>query len=143
MSLLVACIFVTFWYGICRVLAVICRRMNSPGAAAVVVAALCHDVGHPGRNNAFFSAGRSPLVSSAWVKLVSVQLIQCCLLHEWVTNLRPVTTVPRNTIGVQAILYNDRSVLENFHSALTFKVLSHSPCNIFGALSKPVSGPRA
>lgn len=42
---------------------VMCHRLNSLGAAAVIVAALCHDVGHPGRNNAFFSTGRSPLVS--------------------------------------------------------------------------------
>ena len=41
---------------------------------------------------------------------------------------------------MQAILYNDRSVLENFHSALTFKVLSHRSCNIFRALAKSVRG---
>ncbi|OEH75007.1 hypothetical protein cyc_06936 [Cyclospora cayetanensis] len=35
-----------------------------------------------------------------------------------------------------AILYNDRSVLENFHSALTFKVLSQSASNIFRYLAK-------
>ncbi|CDJ40036.1 3',5'--cyclic-nucleotide phosphodiesterase, putative [Eimeria tenella] len=38
--------------------------------------------------------------------------------------------------GAMAILYNDRSVLENFHAALTFKVLSHTSCNIFASLAK-------
>ncbi|KAL8426594.1 hypothetical protein Efla_005171 [Eimeria flavescens] len=70
--------------------------LNSLGAASVLVAALCHDVGHPGRNNAFFLAHRSPL----------------------------------------SILYNDRAVLENFNSALTFKVLSQESCNIFRPLPK-------
>lgn len=71
-------------------------QINSLGAGAIIVAALCHDVGHPGRNNAFFSASRSSL----------------------------------------AVLYNDSSVLENFHSALTFSVLSHSFCNIFESLAQ-------
>ncbi|KAL8453504.1 hypothetical protein Emag_001877 [Eimeria magna] len=36
-------------------------QLNSLGVTAVLLAALCHDVGHPGRNNAFFAADRSPL----------------------------------------------------------------------------------
>ncbi|KAL8447359.1 hypothetical protein Emed_004463 [Eimeria media] len=36
-------------------------QLNSLGLTAVLLAALCHDVGHPGRNNAFFAADRSPL----------------------------------------------------------------------------------
>ncbi|CDJ59771.1 3',5'-cyclic nucleotide phosphodiesterase, putative, partial [Eimeria maxima] len=55
---------------------------------------LCHDVGHPGRNNAFFSNALDPL----------------------------------------ALLYNDRAVLENYHSCLTFKTLEKPDCDLFAAL---------
>nr|CEL65232.1 TPA: 3',5'--cyclic-nucleotide phosphodiesterase,putative [Neospora caninum Liverpool] len=37
------------------------REMNSISAAACAVAALCHDIGHPGRNNNFFVASGAPL----------------------------------------------------------------------------------
>ncbi|ESS29717.1 3'5'-cyclic nucleotide phosphodiesterase domain-containing protein [Toxoplasma gondii GAB2-2007-GAL-DOM2] len=71
------------------------REMNSLSTAACAVAALCHDIGHPGRNNNFFVASGAPL----------------------------------------AVLYNDKAVLENFHSALTFRVLGRHDCNVFAYLS--------
>ncbi|CDJ64413.1 hypothetical protein, conserved [Eimeria necatrix] len=69
--------------------------MNALGVGSCLVAGLCHDVGHPGRNNNFFVAEMSPL----------------------------------------SILYNDASVLENFHSSLTFRVLADPSCNLFTLLS--------
>lgn len=72
-------------------------------SVAVVIAALGHDAGHPGRNNQFYV----------------------------------------NTFQRMAFLYNDRSVLENYHSALVFKSLEPVSCNIFEELeSETVRGLR-
>ena len=67
------------------------EHFTSHEVLAILVASLCHDVGHTGRNNAFEINSRSPL----------------------------------------AINYNDKSVLENYHSSLTFKILEKADCNIF------------
>ncbi|OEH79697.1 3 5 -cyclic nucleotide phosphodiesterase domain-containing protein [Cyclospora cayetanensis] len=45
-------------------------RMNALGVGACLVAALCHDVGHPGRNNNFFVAEMSALVRISIVDLI-------------------------------------------------------------------------
>lgn len=58
---------------------------------ALLLAALCHDVDHTGRTNAFEAASYSTL----------------------------------------ALKYNDDSILENHHSALTFKLLLDNDYNIF------------
>eukprot|EP00917_Polyrhabdina_sp_WS-2016_P013454 GHVP01029564.1.p1 GENE.GHVP01029564.1~~GHVP01029564.1.p1 ORF type:complete len:759 (-),score=116.24 GHVP01029564.1:2523-4799(-) len=58
---------------------------------AMILASLCHDVGHPGKNNAFFVNSLDPL----------------------------------------AVMYNDQSVLENYHSSLTFSILHQPECDIF------------
>lgn len=63
---------------------------------ALLIAALCHDLEHPGVNNAFLVTSRSHL----------------------------------------AVLYNDRSVLENHHCSQAFKILNTPPCNILKALSR-------
>lgn len=39
----------------------------------------------------------------------------------------------------QAVLYNDKSVLENFHSSLAFRILQEEDCNIFAYLTDFVS----
>lgn len=57
---------------------------------ALFVAAFCHDLEHPGRNNSFEINRGSHL----------------------------------------ALIYNDRSVLENHHSAVTFKILQNENCNL-------------
>ncbi|PFH32418.1 3'5'-cyclic nucleotide phosphodiesterase domain-containing protein [Besnoitia besnoiti] len=57
---------------------------------ATRLASLCHDVGHPGRNNAFLTS----------------------------------------TSHLASIIYNDSSILENFHAALTFRILSSEDSNI-------------
>jgi len=57
----------------------------------LLVACICHDVGHFGLNNQYLITTRHPL----------------------------------------AIRYNDQSVLENFHCATAFEILSEKDCNIF------------
>ncbi|KYF44155.1 3'5'-cyclic nucleotide phosphodiesterase domain-containing protein, partial [Toxoplasma gondii ARI] len=74
------------------------QSIGSRDRALVVVAGLCHDIGHPGRNNALF-----------------------------INALDPV-----------AVLYNDKSVLENYHSCLTFKTLELPDCDIFFSLRTKV-----
>lgn len=65
---------------------------------ALLVAALCHDVGHPGTSNNFQIVTSSPL----------------------------------------ALLYNDTSVLENFHCAETFRILAsdNGKNNLLSSLKK-------
>ncbi|PHJ17892.1 3 5 -cyclic nucleotide phosphodiesterase domain-containing protein [Cystoisospora suis] len=58
---------------------------------SLLIAALGHDVGHPGRSNNFLI----------------------------------------NTSSNLSLVYNDKSVLENYHSCLTFYTLSLKSCNIF------------
>ncbi|CEM03561.1 unnamed protein product [Vitrella brassicaformis CCMP3155] len=62
---------------------------------ALAMAALCHDVGHFGRNNDFLKATS----------------------HKW------------------AVLYNDMSPMEHFHSALTFHLLTAPRNNFLGFLT--------
>lgn len=73
-------------------------KMNVLDRAAFVISGLCHDIAHPGRNNAFFI----------------------------------------NNMDRVSILYNDLSVLENFHASCTFKILEMPETNIFQNLSKKV-----
>lgn len=61
---------------------------------ALLVAAVCHDVGHDGHTNAF---------------------------HV-------------NTQSELAMIYNDTSVLENHHCAMTFSILGKRDCNMFELL---------
>nr|PVC52459.1 hypothetical protein MACL_00000757 [Theileria orientalis] len=72
------------------------EQMSALDRAILVVAAMCHDIGHPGKTNSFF-------VNSG---------------HDI------------------ANLFNDKAVLENFHSCLTFKVLKMEECNIFSFLKR-------
>lgn len=69
---------------------------NKQEMLAVLVASLCHDLGHRG-----------------------------------FTNLYEI-----NSFSDLSILYNDISVLENHHTALTFKLISDSDSNIFSNISK-------
>uniref|UniRef100_A0A0G4HQG8 Phosphodiesterase n=1 Tax=Chromera velia CCMP2878 TaxID=1169474 RepID=A0A0G4HQG8_9ALVE len=62
----------------------------------VIVAALCHDLGHDGVNNLFHSNSESAI----------------------------------------AQVYNDRSILENFHCAQTFRILKDQSCNFLENLDK-------
>eukprot|EP01071_Lankesteria_metandrocarpae_P004065 Lankesteria_metandrocarpae@DN3349_c0_g1_i1.p1 len=64
---------------------------SSVDEVTFVLSALGHDMGHPGRNNAYLVACVHPL----------------------------------------ALLYNDTSVLENFHSALLFMLLSQPDLNVY------------
>lgn len=73
--------------------------MSSLEVATLVVAALGHDVGHPGRNNAFLCNSQDPV----------------------------------------ARLFNDVSVLENYHACCTFNVLKIPECNVFANLTRQQS----
>lgn len=64
---------------------------------ALMIASLCHDVGHTGRTNDFECKSLSPL----------------------------------------SLRYNDTSVLENYHAALTFEVLFSEGTNILSAVAPP------
>uniref|UniRef100_A0A0G4FRK5 Phosphodiesterase n=1 Tax=Chromera velia CCMP2878 TaxID=1169474 RepID=A0A0G4FRK5_9ALVE len=69
----------------------------------VIIAALCHDVGHEGVNNMFH-------------------------VNKW---------------SELAVTYNDRSVLENFHAAQTFRILQTTGCQLLEKLdteSRRVAG---
>eukprot|EP00922_Rhytidocystis_sp_ex-Travisia-forbesii_P049411 GHVS01073553.1.p1 GENE.GHVS01073553.1~~GHVS01073553.1.p1 ORF type:complete len:883 (-),score=122.48 GHVS01073553.1:274-2922(-) len=71
-------------------------KLTNCEQVGLLVASLCHDVAHPGKNNAFQVASASEL----------------------------------------AMRYNDQSVLENFHSAETFNVLTNDKCNFTKGLPK-------
>ena len=62
---------------------------------ALIISALCHDVGHSGLTNKFMINSKNEL----------------------------------------SIIYNDASVLENFHCAKTFQLLENNEINIFSNLS--------
>ncbi|KAF8822398.1 3'5'-cyclic nucleotide phosphodiesterase domain-containing protein, partial [Cardiosporidium cionae] len=64
-------------------------KMDFLEQLSVIVATLCHDVAHPGKNNSFLAA----------------------------------------TANEIAVIYNDQSVLEQFHSAQTFQALRTNGCN--------------
>jgi uncharacterized protein (DUF2267 family) len=70
--------------------------LDSLDVLSLLLATICHDMGHTGTNNAFHVKTKSPL----------------------------------------AIMYNDRSVLENHHAARTFQILMTPGCNILSNLSE-------
>uniref|UniRef100_A0A0G4F3T8 Phosphodiesterase n=1 Tax=Chromera velia CCMP2878 TaxID=1169474 RepID=A0A0G4F3T8_9ALVE len=71
------------------------RQFLSPVRnVCVIIAALCHDVGHEGVNNMFHL----------------------------------------NKLSDLAVTYNDRSVLENFHAAQTFRILQTTGCQMLEKL---------
>ena len=70
--------------------------LNNIDILSLLVAGLCHDVGHEGYNNDY--------------------------------QIKMSTDL--------SITYNDKSILENFHISLTFKILKKDNCNIFNFLSK-------
>lgn len=73
-----------------------CGKVSDIDIFGLVVAALCHDIGHPGLNNSFLIARQDEL----------------------------------------AMLYNDKSVLENMHAYRTFQILKTKSCNIHSKLSQ-------
>ena len=69
-------------------------KLNSIDVVSCLIAALVHDIGHPGFNNNFMINSKTDM----------------------------------------AMLYNDRHVLENFHAAEGFRIISNSKTNIFNKL---------
>jgi cAMP-specific phosphodiesterase 4 len=51
--------------------------------------------------------------------------------HSGTTNLFQV-----NAQTKLALLYNDKSVLENHHVAVTYKILAHKQCDFMTSISK-------
>ena len=73
-----------------------CGKLLDIDVFALITAAMCHDIAHPGVNNAYLITSQNHL----------------------------------------AMRYNDQSVLENMHAALTFKILHKNESNILSTLSK-------
>jgi len=73
-----------------------CGKVSNIDIFGLVVAALCHDIGHPGLNNSFLISRQDAL----------------------------------------AMIYNDKSVLENMHAFRTFQILRTKSCNIHSKLSQ-------
>jgi hypothetical protein len=71
-------------------------KLESIDVVSCLIAALVHDIGHPGFNNNFMINSKSDL----------------------------------------AMVYNDQHVLENFHAAEGFRILTTSNTNIFNKLEK-------
>jgi hypothetical protein len=71
-------------------------KLKSIDVVSCLIAALMHDIGHPGFNNNFMINSKSDL----------------------------------------AMIYNDQHVLENFHAAEGFRILTTSNTNIFNKLNK-------
>lgn len=71
-------------------------KINKFDTMTLMVAALCHDIGHPGFNNNFHI----------------------------------------NSLSSYSIVYNDKSVLESFHSAEATRILLRPECNFLDELEK-------
>ncbi|KAL8447358.1 hypothetical protein Emed_004462 [Eimeria media] len=121
---------------LCRSLGIF-REMNALGVGTCLVAGLCHDVGHPGRNNNFFTSEMSPLVC------LRCRSTMCSKESEWRLNCSLNTSAFSHFVFVvafclspdQSIVFNDASVLENFHCSLTFRVLNDPASNLFAFLA--------
>lgn len=79
----------------------IAANMSPLEVLALFCSAAMHDYEHPGRNNQFLIATSSPLVSAS--ELVSISF--------------------SNQFEFKAMLYNDKSVLENHHAAASWRLL--------------------
>lgn len=76
---------------------------------AFLVACICHDVGHSGKNNGFYVETNDRLALRYHLMVTSHFGQVCAVLGR----------------------YNDRSVLEQFHVATTFELMVDFPeCNI-------------
>ena len=105
---------------------------------ALYTASVMHDFEHPGRTNAFLVSTYNPLVGSnipstalsPWRLGISrmfrviVWLWISCLHIFWNNFLVNVVLF---SLSSQAILYNDRSVLENHHAASAWSLLLSNP----------------
>lgn len=110
--------------------------MTSVEKVTLTVAAICHDVGHPGRNNQFFVNCYDPLVSSP----VPVRNAKVPWHGAPALTISGLAMTP---FLLQAVIYNDVAVLENFHSCLTFRTLELKDCNIFQNLDDSVRPSRS
>ncbi len=95
---------------------------------ALSLAAICHDIDHPGCSNAFevripFMSACNCIHANVHILLEHTLKISCSGTHQI------------NTHSAKANRYNDISVLENHHSSFTFLLLRHPHFNILSGLS--------
>lgn len=107
------------------------RQLSDLEQLAVILAAVVHDVGHPGVNNDFLIRTQSEVC--AWVvqgactghQQLGEATSYRSLCHRLITR-RLFRTAP----GAQAaVAYNDQSINENMHAAAGFKLLAKKENN--------------
>ncbi|KAL2309951.1 hypothetical protein Nmel_006185 [Mimus melanotis] len=120
-----------------------CLAGNIPALElmALYVAAAMHDYDHPGRTNAFLVATSAPQVNeSQAVLLYSLEGLDdsfsllvvpvAAIKHKSAKYFETACQSDRNnhfTWGLLAVLYNDRSVLENHHAAAAWNLFMSRP----------------
>lgn len=85
---------------------------------ALQIGTLCHDIDHPGMDNAFQVRCRA----------VCRRTVYRCVCTRRVCQVKSLSDL--------ALRYNDTSVLENHHAAVTFSVLMTPETALVGALSR-------
>jgi len=97
------------------------KRLSHPMRFGAILAAACHDMGHPGRSNAFLSAasavGKAPLLRLPLMARGPAPL--------------SLATVDTDLAAV----YNDQSPLENMHMALMCNIMRSPSCDVFCRVS--------
>jgi len=99
------------------------KRLSHPVRYGALIAALCHDVGHPGRNNAFLTKASSigkPLLLP--LPLMSLSSDKSQALASIATDI--------------ASIYNDRSPLEQMHVTVMRNLARQKECDIFSMISR-------
>ena len=84
---------------------------------ALLLAALCHDVDHPGTNKCAAATTHAVLLS--FITLTRLLVVQSSSSHRF-------SAFQVNSSSPLALRYSDRSVLEQHHCSTTFAVLEHT-----------------
>ncbi len=93
--------------------------LNKEDQLGLMLAALCHDLDHDGRTNAFHKNARVKALREGEAKdhwKVALESVSHNTFHP----LPPQTELAR--------LYNDIHIMENHHAALMFEVLNRKDC---------------
>ena len=96
---------------------------------AAIFASSIHDVDHPGVTNQY-------LINTSKKKIIYIIYLLNHIQHKS-CKFSKSNYVSNHLIGSDlALMYNDESVLENHHLAVSFKLLQKKNCNIFMNLQK-------